>query len=126
VSRRQVLQLHLEQLVDDALDETTFEYPFDLPGRSWTAEQARVVLAILSDAIRAGTPLDVLRFPYMTMPLPSYDGGPLRCYQLPTEFTIPRSILRNRYGIAARDYRRWLALCDRLRQTTRRRAGGAP
>ena len=82
--------------------------------------QMLVVLEILSDAIRADTPLNELRFPYQTMPLPQFEGSPLRCYTLPTEFTIPRGILRNRYGLAARDYNRWYAIWMRLRAMQRR------
>lgn len=85
-------------------------------GPWWTEEQTRVILTILSDAIRANTPIDDdLRFPYGAMPLPHYEGSPLRCYTLPTEFTIPRELLRNRYGLAARDYQRWHAIWHRLR-----------
>jgi uncharacterized protein (TIGR02996 family) len=84
-------------------------------------EQVYVVLTILSDVIRAGTPFsDELRFPYGTMPLPQYEGSPLRCYMLPLEFTIPREILRNRYGLAARDYFRWHRIWQRLRAMQRR------
>jgi uncharacterized protein (TIGR02996 family) len=84
---------------------------------AWTAEEERTILTLLGDAIREGTPLDELRFPYATMPLPTYDGGPLRGYQLPLEFTVPRGILRNRYGLAARDVARWHDIWDRLRRT---------
>ena len=38
----------------------------------------------------AHAPLDELRFEFETVHLPQYDGGPLRCYQLPLEFLIPR------------------------------------
>ena len=85
----------------------------------WTDEQARVVLAIISDAIRAWTPLDDLHMPYRSMPLPQYEGSPLRCYLLPLEFLIPRGLLRNRYGLAARDYHRWHAIWNRLRAMQR-------
>ena len=89
-------------------------------GASLTDEQTRVILTILSDAIRAKSPFDELRFPYATMPLPQYPGSPLRCYTLPTEFTIPRGILRNRYGLVARDYHRWNGIWKRLRAMQRR------
>lgn len=89
-------------------------------GEVWTAEEERVVLTITSDAIHARAPIDDLRFPYGVMPLPQYEGSPLRCYTLPTEFTIPREILRNRYGLAARDYHRWHAIWQRLRAMQRR------
>ncbi|MDQ3340098.1 MAG: hypothetical protein M4D80_33485 [Myxococcota bacterium] len=93
--------------------------PLDL-GAWWTEEQTRVIFTILSDVIRASAPFDELRFPYGTMPLPQYEGSPLRCYTLPTAFTIPRGILRNRYGLAARDYHRWHAIWQRLRAMQRR------
>ena len=54
------------------------------------------------------------------MPLPQYEGSPLRCYQLPLEFTIPRAILRNQHGLVARDYHRWHAIWERLRVMQRR------
>lgn len=113
-------------------DEDRALYRFEVRNRSfsgflqldlgpwWTEEQTRVIFTILSDAIRARSPFDGLRFPYATMPLPQYDGGPLRCYTLPTEYTIPRDILRNRYGLAARDYHRWHAIWQRLRVMQRR------
>jgi hypothetical protein len=69
---------------------------------------------VLSDALRHGTPLAGLRFPHMTKPPPRYDGGARRVYRLPERFTAPRGLARDRCGLAARDYRRWLALCDRL------------
>lgn len=89
-------------------------------GAEWTPDEERVVLTITSDAIHARTPMDDLRFPYGVMPLPQHEGSPLRCYTLPTEFTIPREILRNRYGLAARDYHRWHAIWQRLRVMQRR------
>jgi uncharacterized protein (TIGR02996 family) len=70
---------------------------------------------VLSDAILAHAPLDELRFEFETVHLPQYDGGPLRCYQLPLEFLIPRVFLRNRFGLAARDYHRWHGIWRRLR-----------
>ena len=93
--------------------------PIDI-GPWWTEEQTRVIFTILGDAIRWNTPFEMLRFPYATMPLPQYEGSPLRCYTLPTEFTIPRGILRNRYGLVARDYHRWHAIWDRLHAMQRR------
>ena len=81
---------------------------------TWTADETVVILRLLGDAIREGTPLDRLRFPFMRDPLPVYDGGPLRGYQLPRAFNEPRGLRRNRYGLAPRDYTRWLALWARL------------
>ena len=108
------------EFVDDEDDRVVIPLPRDL-GAWWSDAQTRVILTIISDVIRAKAPFsDELRFPYATMPLPQYDGGPLRCYMLPTEFTIPRGILRNRYGLAARDYHRWHAIWQRLRAMQRR------
>jgi uncharacterized protein (TIGR02996 family) len=80
---------------------------------TWTADETVVILRLLGDAIRAGTPLDRLRFPFMRDPLPVYDGGPLRGYELPRAFNEARGLRRNRYGLAPRDYARWLALFAR-------------
>jgi hypothetical protein len=75
---------------------------------------------ILGDVIRAGSPFESLRFDLDGIQLPLYDGGPLRCYQLPLEYSIPRGYLRNRFGLAARDYHRWHAIWQRLRVMQRR------
>jgi uncharacterized protein (TIGR02996 family) len=106
------------QLAVMALDQRTGDYRdyrSMLQLESCTEGETAVLLAIFSDAIRAQTPLDELRFPYGTLPPPVYEGGPLRCYRLPLDFTVPRGILRNRYGLAARDYHRWNAIWQRLR-----------
>ncbi len=92
----------------------------------WTDEEARVILTIVSDAIRAGSPIEELRFPYSERPLPVYDGGPARVYELPFEFRAPRGLLRWRYGLAARDHERWHATWDRLRIAEHERAKRAP
>jgi hypothetical protein len=71
---------------------------------------------VLSDAIRARTPLDGdLWFDFDGVLMPRYDGGPLRCYHLPVEYFVPRGHMRNRFGLAARDYHRWHAIWQRLR-----------
>ncbi len=98
--------------IDDGAIESGVDYPdgYDLELASegeWSDEECATILQLLSDAIRAGTPLPDLVFPYMPDPLPLYDGGPLRGYRLPAKFTIPRGIARDRYGLAARDYHRW-------------------
>ncbi|MDQ3297523.1 MAG: TIGR02996 domain-containing protein [Myxococcota bacterium] len=100
--------------IDDGAVESAVEYPdgfeedLDLPSSGeWSDDETAVILQLLSDAIRAGTPLPELVFPYMSQPLPVYDGGPLRGYRLPAKFTTPRGIARDRYGLAARDYHRW-------------------
>ena len=76
--------------------------------------RGELIVAVLSDAIRAGTPFPELRFPFMRDPLPVYEGGARRVYRLPLAFTHPRGIERDRYGLAARDYHRWHALWHRL------------
>nr|HEX4312404.1 TIGR02996 domain-containing protein [Kofleriaceae bacterium] len=80
----------------------------------WTDAETFATLAVFSDAIRHGTPLGPMRFPHHPSPPPVYDGGARRVYRLPERFMIPRGLARDRYGLAARDYRRWNALCDRL------------
>ena len=92
-------------------------FPQDLELASsdeWTEREASVILTLISDAIRAGTPLADLRFPFASNPLPSYDGGPMRGYHLPEDFTALRGLARNRYGLAARDYQRWHSIWHRL------------
>jgi uncharacterized protein (TIGR02996 family) len=81
---------------------------------AWTADETTVILRIISDAIRAGSPLRSLRFPFMFDPLPIYDGGPLRCYRLPKDYTGPRGLAPGQLGLAARDYNRWMAIWMRL------------
>ncbi len=85
----------------------------------WTPDEATAILCLLSDAIRADTPLAQLRFPFQPDPVPIYDAGPLRGYRLPRGFTRPRGIAPSRYGLAARDYHRWMRLYDRLVEVTR-------
>jgi hypothetical protein len=70
-------------------------------------------LEILGDVIRADAPFDGLSLARDAVP--QYEGGPLRCYRLPLEFLLPRGYLRNRFGLAARDYHRWHAIWQRLR-----------
>lgn len=106
--------------IDDGAVETGIEYPggWDLDladSGEWSDEECAVILQLLSDAIRAGTPLAELVFPYMSEPLPVYDGGPLRAYRLPKQFRLLRGLARDRYGLAARDYHRWYWLWHRLK-----------
>jgi uncharacterized protein (TIGR02996 family) len=84
-----------------------------------TDDERTVIVQLVSDALRHDTPLGSLRFPYGRDPLPTYAGGPLRGYRLPREFTEPRGIAKTRYGLAARDFRRWLAVWARLARLTR-------
>lgn len=86
-----------------------------LDSGDWSAEEADVILSILSDAIREGTPLSALCFPYTAWPLPQFPGTPHRVYALPTDYAAARGIARDRYGLAARDYHRWHAIWSRLR-----------
>lgn len=113
----------LSVTIDDGAIDSGVDYPdgfpeeLDLPSSGeWTDEEARVILTILSDAIRAGTPLVELKFPFGKHALPIYEGAPPRCYELPAEFTAPRGLPRHRHGLAARDYHRWHRLWDRLRR----------
>jgi uncharacterized protein (TIGR02996 family) len=82
---------------------------------TWTDDERHGIFRAISDAVAAKAPLDELRFPCGTgMSLPQHEGCPLRCYTLPTEFTIPREIMRNRYALAARDYHRWHRVWQKL------------
>jgi uncharacterized protein (TIGR02996 family) len=76
----------------------------------WGDDVAASTLAVLSDAIHYGTPLETLRFPFHADRLPSYPSGARRVYRLPLEFRASRRIEQDRYGLAARDYHRWMAL----------------
>ena len=93
-----------------------------LSSGEWTDEETQIILTILSDAIRAVTPLPELRFPFGKTSLPIYSGAPLRCYLLPEAFTAPRGLGRYECGLAARDYYRWYELWSRLRYAERQLA----
>jgi hypothetical protein len=103
---------------------SSFEYPIaeDFPTDVLELSSPRdpayrttdLILQIISDAILSGTPFPPLQFPFMRNPLPVYDAGPVRCYRLPSTFTEPRRLAANRYGLAARDFRRWHDLLARL------------
>jgi uncharacterized protein (TIGR02996 family) len=82
----------------------------------WNDEERDVVLTLLSDAIRAGTPLSDLQIPYVGEPLPQYPGAPLRAYWLPESFVAAHGLSRDRHGLPARDYHRWHALWERLQR----------
>lgn len=82
---------------------------------AWTEEQADLILPLVSDAIRAQTPIRDLWFPFDPDPLPTYDGGPRRAYRVPVDFRTRYGLHHTRYGIAARDLHRWLAIWGRLR-----------
>lgn len=109
--------------IDNGAIDSEVDYPYgfpedlDLPSSGeWTDEEKHVILTILSDAIRAGTPMRELRFPFTEPSLPIYPDVPMRCYALPEEFTAPRGLGRLEHGLAARDYHRWHGLWDRLRR----------
>jgi hypothetical protein len=82
---------------------------------AWTDDEKLVILTLLSEAIRADTPLPDLCFPYGDVRLPVHEDAPLRAYVLPVEFTAPRGLAPHQYGLAVRDHRRWHALWRRLR-----------
>ncbi|MEO8700100.1 MAG: hypothetical protein ABI867_08655 [Kofleriaceae bacterium] len=97
------------------LGERTMQWRLELErSDTWTADETIVILRLVSDAVRAGSPLHLLQFPFSRDPLPVYDGGPLRAYPLPKDFTKPRGISPRRYGLAARDYQRWMEVWRRL------------
>jgi uncharacterized protein (TIGR02996 family) len=107
--------------IDDGAIDSGVDYPGGFPHEPdldgpWTANQERLILTIVSDAIREGTPFAELRFPFGFRALPVHEGAPLRCYALPEAFTAPRGLGRYQRGLAARDYHRWHALWDRLRR----------
>ncbi len=79
-----------------------------------TTAEAAIILRHVSDALRAGSPLQNLQLPFGPDPLPSYGGGPVRSYRLPEEFTRPRGLRKNELGLAARDYHHWIACWRRL------------
>jgi len=81
---------------------------------SWTTDETHVILRLISDAIRAGTFLGSLRFPFMREAMPMYDGGPLRGYRLPKRLLARYKIAPDRYGLAPRDVKRWMTLWGRL------------
>jgi uncharacterized protein (TIGR02996 family) len=87
-----------------------FEY---LDHGTWTDEEAEQTLAVISDAIRYNTPFDTLWFPAMRGTPPRYPDASRRIYRLPADYTEARGISRDRYGLAARDHARWLALWAR-------------
>jgi uncharacterized protein (TIGR02996 family) len=81
----------------------------------WTGDEEREILTIISDALRARTPLAELHFPYAGPLLPVYPWAPRRVYVLPERFTRPRLLPQYDHGLAARDYHRWHALWRRRR-----------
>jgi uncharacterized protein (TIGR02996 family) len=109
----------LSVMIDNGAIDSGVQYGFQSPlgtsePGSWTEDEARVILTLLGDAIRAGTPLIQLEFPFTRAALPQYDGVPLRGYTLPLLFIETHHLSANRYGLAARDYHRWHALWARL------------
>lgn len=123
----------LSVTIDEGEIDSGVDYPDGFPGAlglcstdEWTDEETLVILTILSDAIRAGTPLPSLLFPFTEPALPIYPGAPLRCYALPQAFTAPRGLGPRDHGLAARDYRRWHRLWTRLQRAERARPPAPP
>lgn len=88
----------------------------------WTPDEAAPIVRAIGDAIRAGTSIKDLRLPFERHPLPQYEGAAIRCYEVPRKFAIRRGVPPTAYGLAARDYRRWMALwgtCGRIRAALR-------
>ena len=110
----------LEDILDDSRGElprgVIWTFSAATFSGQWTDEERDVVLTLLSDAIRAGTPLSELQIPYVGEPLPQYPGAPLRAYWLPESFVAAHGLSRDRHGLAARDYHRWHALWERLQR----------
>jgi uncharacterized protein (TIGR02996 family) len=106
----------------DALDDEDRSHSLDIElAQPWDEDQTAIILTIVSDVIRAGTPFEGLRFPFNgILSLPQYEGSPLRCYMLPIEFLRAHDATRNQLGLAARDYHRWHAIWKRLRAMQRR------
>ena len=114
---------NLSVSVDRGAIDSGIEYPYGFPrdlntleSGDWTAEERREILTLLSDAIRAGTPLAELQFPCAGDLLPQYPDAPLRAYWLPEPFVAAHGLSRDRHGLAARDYHRWHALWERLQR----------
>jgi uncharacterized protein (TIGR02996 family) len=112
--------------IDDGAIATGVEYPDGYPqdlnlqkDSEWTDDETELLLATFRDAIYAGSPLGELWFPTENPAPPIYAGGARRCYRLPSAFTEPRGISRDRYGLAARDYARWHELWQRLQAMPR-------
>jgi len=112
---------HLSIEIDESEILTGVEYPDSYPqdiglvcDGEWTDEETTLLLDTFRDAIRAGSPLAELWFPTEPIAPPTYDAGARRCYRLPADFTEPRGLSRDRYGLAARDYDRWYALSRRV------------
>lgn len=103
----------LEVLVN-AGNNPTLSARLDLAADAWTEQEATTILRLLSDAIRAETPLELLRMPFINDAPPVYDSGPLRGYRLPQRFRERYRLQPDRYGLAPRDYHRWLAIWTRL------------
>ncbi len=92
-----------------------------LPGlcddEDWTEATAAECIPVLADWVRNRIPACVLLLPFETydyLPAPRYDGGPPRIAHLPAGFRRPRDIPRDRYGLAGRDYHRWISTYRRL------------
>jgi uncharacterized protein (TIGR02996 family) len=114
---------NLRVTTDRGAIDSGIEHPYGLfrdlntlESCNWTAEERREILTLLSDAIRAGTPLRELQFPYTDEALQQYPDAPMRAYWLPEPFVAAHGLSRDRHGLAARDYHRWHALWERLQR----------
>jgi uncharacterized protein (TIGR02996 family) len=81
-----------------------------------TDDEIAIVFEIVSDAIRAGTPLSELCYPFGPGALPYYPGAPRRVYEIPRKFRAKRGLARESVGLAACDYHRWHAIRKRPRR----------
>jgi uncharacterized protein (TIGR02996 family) len=99
-------------------DDWTY-HSLDISLDAWIHEHRALIFRVISDAIHANTPFETLVFPFGPLAFPQYEGSPLRCYMLPVELLRRHDLLRNQFGLAARDYYRWHRIWNRLRGMTR-------
>ncbi len=115
--------MDLSVSIDDGAIDSGIDDPDGFPRElntvgtgDWTDEERHEILTLLSDAIRAGTPLRELQFRCAGDRLPQYPGAPMRAYWLPEPFVAAHGLSRDHHGLAARDYHRWHALWKRLQR----------
>ena len=104
----------LLEVIVDAQPRAAVTARMEIAPNAWTADETAVILRLIGDAIRAKTPLELLRFPFTRDALPMYDGGPLRGYKLAKGFLDRHELAPNRYGLAPRDFHRWMRLWSRV------------
>lgn len=102
----------------DVDHETVLECDLDLQDNEWTDEQTNVMLAIVSEAIRAGAPLSELTFPDAAgfRAHPSHRAGPCPAYCLPDEFMNRLDLDPLHFTLLARDRGRWYDLWGRFKR----------